>query len=226
MTDDKRILLAILPGTTAQFSPRGTKFAIPLWSYWAEIAQEQAARAEAGAPSDALLDALSLSNTDDNAELVDQREQVIRDEVFGGMIAIAAAAHAIDGFYGSVKPLIKPPSGSARRSRKILEALKLGFKVGRHSSRWQREIDWLFDTRDRMVHHAEEMRPTQITRMTDQTAVVGGPEGFDFSLANARRAADLAVEIIDTCLDHPKSATEEWAAQKRGQRRPSGSEPE
>jgi hypothetical protein len=60
------------------------------------------------------------------------------------MVAISAAANAIDGLHGAVKPVINPPGSRAKRHRQIIEALELSFSVGRHQSRWPQDLGWLF----------------------------------------------------------------------------------
>jgi hypothetical protein len=135
-------------------------------------------------------------------------------EMFAAMVAVAAAAHALDGFYGTVKPLVSPPASTASRGRQVLEALKLGFKIGPHASTWLTGMDWLFKTRDRAVHH-DEVFPTLVShRVTEETVVFGAPELEAFSAASAERAAELATTILITCIENPKPATAEWAAMR------------
>lgn len=137
-------------------------------------------------------------------------------EMVYSMVAVGAAAYALDGFYGSIKPLVNPPRSRGKRSRQILEALKLGFRIGSHAPRWQGELDWLFETRDSSVHHAEDFRPVVVSRTTEKTILAGGPECFSFSAESAGRAALLTFEIVRSCLERPKAATKAWAMERKG----------
>ncbi len=77
------------------------------------------------------------------------------------MVAVSAAAHAIDGFYGDVDEHI-PVSDALRatwkkndtpRPSRILETLRAGFRVGNRTNEWPREFRWLAGLRDAAVHH-------------------------------------------------------------------------
>lgn len=120
------------------------------------------------------------------------------------MEAIFAAAHAIDGFYGAVKPLVSPPKSNAKRHRQILEALKLGFAIGSHQKAWLTDLGWLFETRDGIVHHGEELRSVMVTRVTAETLVASGPETYRLSAPNAQRAAMIAETVIGHVWQIPK----------------------
>ena len=204
-------MIAMPPGAGVRLSAAGSQFSLPLWLYWVEIAREQAALSKKHRPSNETLDALSATLIGEERERPDESEKEARQETFSALIAVTAAAFSLDAFYGSVKPLVKPPANKSARERQILECLKLGFKVGRHTARWQRELDWLFETRRNAVHHSEKFKPTVVVRTTNETLVAGGPETFNFSADSAERAATFASELIQTCLDNPKPATQEWA---------------
>jgi hypothetical protein len=209
-------MLPAAPGARAVVRRDGAegRISIPLWLVWMQLARRHASEAAMANPSDAFLDAYSASLAGIESA-VPEGETVTGDDMRPAMMAVASAAHALDGFYGSVKPFIDPrATGRARRSRRILETLKLGFYVGRESHEWLREIDWLFNTRDNAVHHAEELRPLVVVRQTEETVVYSGSESFNFSAASAQRAADLAESVIGSCLSKPKPATAEWATDR------------
>jgi len=132
-------------------------------------------------------------------------------EMFASMIAVAAAAHAVDGFYGSIKPLVDPPASAASRPRQIHEALKVGFNVGKPSQLWLKDLDWLFKARDGIVHHAEKYEPMVLLRETDETVVYGSPDLGGLKAETADRAARIAEAIIRICVRNPKPATKKWA---------------
>ncbi|MHB8660093.1 MAG: hypothetical protein ACYC91_19570 [Solirubrobacteraceae bacterium] len=195
--------------------------ALPLWLVWSRLASQHADTADAARVPDRYVDATSLalanpgSSVDDYLATDEPRPAEGTPEFDAALVAIVASALAIDGLYGAVKPLIKPPPSTAKRQRQIIETLKLGFSIGRESHRWLNELDWLFETRDVAVHHAEQLRVMQILRVTDETVLVSSAEAFLFSAPNGRRAADFCAEVIRTCLAKPKSMTREWAAQRR-----------
>ena len=137
------------------------------------------------------------------------------EEMLNAMIAIAASAHSIDGFYGAVVEHIKPPKSGARRNRQILETLKLGFSVGKFAAHWLVELDWLFDVRDDIVHHGERLRPVVVSRTTSETIVFAGPESFNLSSDSARRAADLATTVVAECAARPKAILRGFAERVR-----------
>jgi hypothetical protein len=206
------VVWVVPPNGTLRTSDDGpTVVRVALWQQWLAIADEHADRAGAARASDWTIDShgaalagLPVPESHPDAPTGD-------GELPAAMIAIAASAHAIDGLYGSVKPLINPPPSKAARHRQILETLKLGFNVGAHANRWLPEVDWLFGLRDSIVHHAEIFQPVVVTRTTERTVVVGGVESFDLTAESARRAASLARDVIETCLANPKAVTRGWA---------------
>lgn len=208
---EKRIVALLPPGAGLRLGTHGSAFSLPLWVYWVEIARQQVEVAREHSPSDELIDAISAHAPDRPDESAKRAGQ----ETYAAMIAVTAAGFALDGFYGSVKPLVNPPPSKAARERQVLECLKLGFKLGQRPTKWLQELDWLFAARRNAVHHSEKFEPTVVVRATAETVVAGGPETFNYSVASAERAHGLASEIIQTCLDNPKAVTREWADQRR-----------
>ena len=186
-----------------------------LWVDWALIARDAAHAAAVVELSDAQIDDMSAAIAGLDRTGVETPVEPSPGELGEhrhAMVAVAASAHSIDGFYGSIKPMLDIPARKGRppRSRVILEALKLGFAIGRHQHRWCRELDWLFKARDDGVHHAEKPRRLVVSRVTQETIVASGLEAYNFSVASARRAADLAIDLLLTCLSHPKPVTRDW----------------
>lgn len=208
-------MIELPPGAMVELTKDGSKASVPLWLYWLQIAESHAEMAEKARPSDAYLDYLSaqLAHLDVPKVEPGEGENGVR-ETTAAMVAITAAAHALDGFYGAVKRSVQAPGSKAKRPkrhRQILETVKLGFRVGSFALQWLDELDWLFETRDLIVHHAEELRPLVVIRVTEQTVVAGGPEGFAVGADSARRAATLARKVISECLGHPRANTDHWA---------------
>jgi hypothetical protein len=220
----RRVTFALPPGATlyqhVADAPNGV-MALPLWLVWSRLSDHHAATAERVRDSDRVIDATSLALANPGTSINDYLDD---DEACpaGGtpefdasLVAVVAAALAVDGFYGSVKPLVNPPRSNARRVRQIIETLKLGFSVGKEAHAWLSELDWLFDARDIAVHHSEQLRPMTVVRVTDETVLVSANEAWLFSAPNARRAAALCAEMIESCLAKPKRSTREWAKQRR-----------
>lgn len=126
------------------------------------------------------------------------------------MLAVAAAAHALDGLYGSVKRYVQRPTSKARRPRQILETLKHGFVVGKQAQRWMAELDWLFDLRDSIVHHGDDYGPLRVVHESEDLLVAVPVELSNLSSKSAARAAWIAREIVDTCRSNPKPLSSDW----------------
>ena len=212
----RRLMTMLPPGGTLTMDQTGNRLSIPVWLYWLQLAQSHAADATKAILSDAMVDNLSLRLFGSDVESVDMppdSEGVA--EMKEAMEAISAAAHAIDGFYGVVKPLVNPPKSAAKRHRQILETLKLGFAIGPYQNSWLGDLDWLFTTRDGIVHHAEDQRPLVVARITEATILVSSPEAYRLSAPNAQRAAMIAQTLIETCLAHPKASIAGWAQMRQ-----------
>jgi hypothetical protein len=205
-----------IAGATASvaLAPGGqSTLLLPLWLAWLEIARGAARDSADAVLSDASVDVFSAKLNGLEREASGDANQSGR-EVLSGLVAIAAAAHGVDGFYGTLKAYVSTPSLKAKRSRKILEALKVGFAIGPQVMQWKDDLDWLFELRDSSVHHAEAPHPLVITRQTAETEVWSGEEVVRFGAQSAQRAVTVAMEIVGTCLRHPKPSTREWAASR------------
>jgi hypothetical protein len=213
----RRVIWQVPPGARVRVAQgEASSLSIPLWCDWGLIARWSAREATLFEASDEVIDDLSAALAGlPRCDVVAPNQPAPGNlsEHQHAMMAVAAAAHAIDGFYGTIKPLLSLPitTGRPARARRILEALKVGFAIGRLHQRWSGELDWLFKARDDGVHHAEVLRPMVVGRVTRQTMVISGLEAYNFSAASARRAADLSAEIILGCIDRPKPATRAWA---------------
>lgn len=217
MTKSQRGVVVVPPSAMVKIDwDEGTSAAIPLWSYWLKIAARESDLARAARSPDAHIDAMSLA--------LSQREDGKADsawtepetsELEHAMVAIVAAAHAVDGFYGSVVQVITPGTAQ-RRPRRILETLKRGFSVGEQGHRWLVDLDWLFERRDLAVHHAERLRPAIVVRVTEQTALGGAVELYEFSAETAERATSIAEDVLSACLAHPREAMRTWVGQRSG----------
>lgn len=218
-----RPMFLVPSGGTVQIDLRtgGATASVPLWKYWLRIAEENARLALEYRPTDHWLDQASERLAELRTHAAepgfvesDNHEAQGIQEVLSAMVTIGAAAHSVDGFYGAlslVLPDKRSHSKKPKRSRMILEGLKLGFAIGKWSSKWLTDLDWLFATRDSIVHHSDLLRPCVVSRTTSETLVVGGPEVFHLDALDASRAYETARDVIGTCLDNPKPAIRSWA---------------
>jgi hypothetical protein len=137
-------------------------------------------------------------------------------EWHASVVAIAAAAFAIDAWYGELVPAIRASGerqarGTPPRNAIILEALKLGFRLGAKTHSWQGELEWLFkEQRDGLVHPLTENEPV----VTLVEGVQGSPAHLRHSAPTATRAVDLVVDVLRTCAAAPR--TPELAALMSG----------
>lgn len=209
---ERRPIWMLPPGATMSMKTeeKTTSIYLPLWKAWLQVAESQAAAAEAAREPEEVLDHISAAIAQLTDERLPPRETPNPSELQASMTALVAAAAAVDGFYGAVKPLVNPPSSKAKRSRQVVEALKLGFKIGPRASHWTDKLDWLFECRDFAVHHGPEFGGLYAARVTDQTIVIGPPEVYFLSAPVARRAVESAQGVISDCLENPKAPTREW----------------
>jgi hypothetical protein len=218
---ERKVLFQLPPSGTLKMSSetKSIVMGVALWELWHVIAGEQAAAAEEARESDEAINraAAALANPNADAETLPGQAEADRQasEMKLSMVAVTAAAMAIDGLYGSIKDIIQPPRSDAARPRQILEALKLGFKIGRKSEDWRVSLDWLFETRDYAVHHAFRLEQPYALRDTGQALLVGAQEAYYLDSRAARRAADFVDEVVDTCLDNPKLVMLRWVEETR-----------
>jgi hypothetical protein len=192
----------------------GAVIDFPMWAYWLRIAHDHATEAEREWPPDdyvdRVADALAVIGSEvQPGEQTDDGD--LNRATRSAMTAVVAAAIAVDAFYGTVATVASKVEASARHSI-ILETLKVAFAVGASQHRWATELKWLFKARDHAVHHATQSRQAIVVRVTDRAVVLGAPEAFMFSAEQARRAADLAIEVVTTCLTNPRPQTVDIAS--------------
>jgi hypothetical protein len=113
----KRVTWHVPPGATVRMvQGEAAALSMMLWLDWAVIARKAAEDATLFEHSDEVIDDLSAALAGLQRRDVTPPAQPAAGgltEHQHAMIAVAAAAHAIDGFYGSIKPLLflAPPKG-------------------------------------------------------------------------------------------------------------------
>ena len=112
------------PGSSAFFDLKdgGAYLEVPLWLYWLGLSRAHVVKAEAARRTDAAIDEIFENLKSDDVKGGQKEPGVgVFYEMTASMVVFTAAANAIDGFYGAVKPLISPPKSRARRHRQIIE---------------------------------------------------------------------------------------------------------
>ena len=174
-----------------------------LWSQWGQIAVEREVTARTA-----------------RGELVAQHRHgqesasAMLTELLASMVAISAAAHALDAFYGQlVTPAIKKdgPKDDKGREAHIRECLKRRFDTGKRDREWVSRFQRLFDLRDAAVHAEVKSLPA-----VPHPSGVGnaGQVNADYSAEEAVKAVDLMLDVLNTCVQNPKPSdaeAEAWA---------------
>jgi hypothetical protein len=175
-----------------------------LWDQWGEIAVEREGTARTA-----------------RADLVAQHRRgqepapAMLTELLASMVAISAAAHALDALYGQlVTPEIKAagPGDDQRREAHIRECLKRRFDTGKRDREWVSRFKRLFDLRDAAVHAKVELLPAVPHPSGVSNA---GQVNADYSAEEAVKAVDLMLDVLNTCVQNPKPSEAEgkkWAA--------------
>ena len=205
MHDDKRDIRVTAVPATAIARPSdpaltsGTHMAI----HWAEIAiaSAQAARRARQALADAQRRGSPL-------------ELALATEMHASLIAISAAASALDALFAELKPLVftadftnRWKKNGTKRRQQIRETFKHGFRiVGDH---WGGDFDRLFDLRADAVRPGASAHGPGAGR--HPLGIDAAPEFCRFTCEEAERAARLIVDVYCTCAAYPWPATEEWA---------------
>ncbi len=181
----------------------GTHMAI----HWTQIAivNAQAARRARQALADAHRRASPL-------------EYALATELNASLIAISAAAHALDALFAELKPLVvtrdmqnRWKKNRTKRRQQIRETFKHGFRIS--GDQWGRDFDWLFDLRTDAVHPGFAAGDPHAG--SHPLGIGAAPEFYKFTCEQAERAARLIVDVYRTCTAYPWTATKEWAQQMR-----------
>jgi hypothetical protein len=135
-------------------------------------------------------------------------------ELHSSLICVVSCAHSIDALYGTL--VTAQPSARKRcesRDDSIRESFKMLFHTGKYNDRWVAEFTWLFDLRDKAVHH--ESATFHDSRPHPSGVTSSGWENEAFCSESARRAVDLMLEVLDVATSKPKKVAEKWASGNR-----------
>lgn len=173
---------------------------LDMWPAWLEIAAAHAAAAEDARQRLAAADAA-------DGETVGA---LLAEECREGMVAMAAAAIAIDAFYGSVRERVDLSSLDAKwtpatpRSARVFEGIRQAFVMTNKQAGARRAvIRELFKFRDWAVHPPAKFSAPQLHEVLQ----VGVEWRYvAFGAPNATWAAANARELIRLCLLRPRPA--------------------
>jgi hypothetical protein len=162
-----------------------------LWIYWAQLAARRTAQARV------------------------YREVAVRDPVIGPakisaaleelpevLSAVTSAAFAVDGFAGAVRQFVPtaPRRSRPKRAYAVLETLKDAFLIGNSTPKFQIELVWLYDLRDRAVHSSIRVEPTYL----HPSGISLSEISREFGLENAERALGVLDAVLSRCLAAPR----------------------
>jgi hypothetical protein len=142
-------------------------------------------------------------------------EFALGTEMHASLIAISAAANALEALFTELKPLVFTADmvnswkrNRTKRRQQIRETFKHGFRLV--GDQWGKDFDWLLDLRNDAVRPVAGGDP-QVG--SHPLGIGAAPEFFKFTCEQAERAARLIVGVYVTCTAYPWPATREWAEQ-------------
>lgn len=151
----------------------------------------------------------------------DAREKDLTTEHLSGLVAIAAAAFALDALYGVARRLIHVPEiddgespdfadeeHGRRRARHVADRLRRGVSPGRLAESWHGRVRELYRTRDQAVHFGEkDTEPVWHPGLQSNTSA----ESVAWRLEVAEAAVDLMLEVFTAWAKHPSPEVRKWA---------------
>jgi hypothetical protein len=187
-----------------------------LWLRWANIALRHAPLAEDAARQ------VAETDQSDQPKFGD----LMLVELEHSMIALAASAHAIDGFDLELRNLVEIPDAlrpkkgnddERPRARWILARLRAGFDVEDRADEWAEQLEWLFnERRNPIVHPYDEPAPT-VPHPTADTNVAQAH--VNYSASESRRAVVFMRDVLGECLQRPGAENEPLVSRIDGMRR-------
>lgn len=193
--------------------------ALDVWPIWLDVALQHATEA-----LEARSRLIAAVENAPNGEIEgDLQARLMKEEATAGMVAIAAAAFALDNFADSVREFA-PNIDSAKREwqsagtarhRQIAETLRRTFRVTNSGAKSLADgISQIFKFRDWAVHPSGNFRePVQ----HDHLDVAVEWRFVAFRASNAAHTAFAATSIISQCIRAPRTSNTklvEWCEGK------------
>jgi hypothetical protein len=141
----------------------------------------------------------------------------LTSEFHPSLIGVAAASHALDGFYGEIRELVTIPeqtregwkSNNTPRHARILAVLSHGFRIGKMQHEWRPEFEWLFDARNAALHHLP--KPSEGDPHPMVPGFTSGEVAF-YRAEACSRAVDLLADVLRKCVASAELSTKAWAS--------------
>jgi len=184
------------PRVTAAAMAASVRSSSLLWISWSKIAISHLHAAQHHR-------ALSLKTRREKRDPSHLFAEALGDETRAAMVAVSAAAHAIDAFYGACKPFITLLPGTEQqwitdgteRQSRIFETLRAGFAIDGKTNSWPAEFRWLFEIRDAAVQFEEKV----LELVDHPTGTETSIDHATYSLESAARAVLLLLDVLATC---------------------------
>jgi hypothetical protein len=138
------------------------------------------------------------------------------------MIGTTACASSLDALYSELAEHVAPltlaqwesdvRSGGGGRRAEVAAVLKLALDVD--TEPWKQRLRTLYDDlRNPAVHPKVKPKPAVPHPVLGSTA----PEEYaTYTVEAVTESVDLLVEILATCLEHPRPSIEAWVADSQG----------
>jgi len=183
-------------------SVHGVRISTQLLLHWAQIAIAQEAAAHTA-----------------RAEVAQQYAEAGAEfslELHPSMLCAAATAAAIESLYAEVVDIVVEEDVRERQRcrgtpafARIYHALTRGFHA---KTGWRDELKWLFqEQRNAALHGLSRGDIPHAHPLGTNTA----PEYAIYTSESTKRAVDLMLDILETCVETPRPPLEQWAATLR-----------
>ena len=151
----------------------------------------------------------------DHERYAEQARQERGQEWKPGVVAIVAAAAALEALYDTAAELVPlqdqpaEPRGGAGRGHHVAERLKRGVSPGSLTQEWPRRIGELFELRHRSVHFEQTGSEPPVWHEALGSHVA--PHIFGWRLEAASDSVAMMLEVLEAWAHHPSRWTEDWA---------------
>jgi hypothetical protein len=198
-----------LDGTGRPTSSVSIEVLLDVWPFWLDIGMDHAAQATTARRA-----LQSVDPADDT-----EKGSLLGAECKASMVALSAAAFALDGFYAALREhrdmsdldRVWMSAGTPRHAR-VSETLRRSFRLSNRQAKVLREgAKDLFKFRDWAVHP-----PAAFSRPVPHEVIGSSVEWryVAFSAPNACRGITKATKIIRLCVEHPRAddRIQDWRA--------------
>jgi len=171
------------------------------WIYWLQAARRQTESTRGWREA-----------SDQDLAIGKELVNAVLEELPAAMQAISAAAFAIDGFDGAVGDIVPLRKASGPRAKKVVKRLSFLIEQEERLNDHQRELSWLFKTRNKSVHG--KVWKDSIFRHSSGLSISAAQKKF--CLEGAERALAASQSFITDCLEGARGNEQlaGWAAMR------------